>query len=91
MVLNKGFLGAGFPKSHEGSLVVVDLLQCGFLFVFVELKFFPALFQLGQLYFFFVLFFHQEMKGLGFFELFEEVFEFLILFIPLLLLDTHNL
>ncbi len=71
--------------------MLVNFLKCGFLFAFVEFKFFFALFELGEFDFFLVLFLHEEMERLGLFEFFEEMFEFLILLNPLVLLHTHDL
>ncbi len=58
-MLYEGLLWAGLLEGDEGTLMVVDLLQGGFFFVFVEFQFFAAFFELGELNFFLVLFFHQ--------------------------------
>lgn len=46
---------------------------------------------MGQFYLLLVLLLHEQVEGFGLLELLEEVLEFLILFIPLLLFHTHYL
>ncbi len=71
--------------------MIVNFFERGFLFAFVQFKLFPAFLKLGQFDLFFILFFHEEMQGFGLLELFDEMLEFLILLIPLLLFQAHDL
>lgn len=71
--------------------MVIYLLESRFLFMLIDLQFFPTLLELRKFYFLLVLFLHEYMKRFRLFKLFKKRFEFLILLNPLFLFYLHNL